>query len=210
MANIIFLDVDGVLNGRGYYKSIAYKRNVKKTGYDMSNQICRKNLFWVGILCKLTKSQVVLSSTWKFGWNEDGTVKKRKGSEMWDTDKLFRKFGVNIISITPRGEIYLKNQHEINKDKLNKLCSREAFQGLEETRDKDFVIKYCRGTQILKWIEENNFAGNFIIIEDDYQDVEIYTELEKRIVITKFYGRGFGFRLKHLIKALKLFSYKRT
>ena len=171
MANIIFLDVDGVLNGRGYYKSRAYKRNVKKTGHDMSNQICRKNLFWVGILCKLTKSQVVLSSTWKFGWNEDGTVKKRKGSEMWDTDKLFRKFGVNIISITPRGEIYLKNQHEINKDKLNKLCSKEAFQGLEETRDEDFVIKYCRGTQILKWIEENNFTGNFIIIEDDYQDV---------------------------------------
>ena len=73
---IIFLDIDGVLNSYYFYQSKSHQRNVKKNGYDMVNQICKRNLFWLSLLCRLTKSKVVLSSTWKYGWNEDGSVRK--------------------------------------------------------------------------------------------------------------------------------------
>ena len=107
---IIFLDIDGVLNYRYFYQSKSYQRNVKKNGYDMVNQICKRNLFWLSLLCRLTKSKVVLSSTWKYGWEEDGSVRKDiKGYCMIKTDSLFRENGINIISVTRRGKLSLIN-----------------------------------------------------------------------------------------------------
>lgn len=96
---IIFLDIDGVLNFRYFFKSRTYKKRTKSNNYDMSNMINRYNLFWVGLLCKIFNIKVVLSSTWRYGWNEDGTVKEMKERlNMIQTDKLFKKFGVNIFS----------------------------------------------------------------------------------------------------------------
>lgn len=200
MKRIIFLDIDGVLNGRVYYGSKSYKKKVQKYGHDMMVQICRKNLFWVGLLCRLTKSKIVVSSSWRYGWNEDGSVKKRDGGhEMWETDKLFRKYGVNIISITPKGSVVLKNTHLRNEEKVKKWFNKPTFAGLE---NKDETLSHCRGTQILKWIEDNNYVGKYIILEDDYIDVELYKELEERLIITKFCGKKFGFRFKHFLQSL--------
>ena len=46
------------------------------------------------------------------------------------------------------------------------------------------------------------FEGKYVILEDDYQDVEFYKDLQKRLVITSFYKKHGGFGFKHFIKAL--------
>ena len=123
------------------------------------------------------------------------------------TDKLFRKFGVNIIGITKRGAIQLRDKYEYNDEVLDNFTSRQHFKGLEDVCSKrSEVLKYARGTQILDWIERNNFTGPYIIIDDDWEDICFYKGLEKRIVITHYYGRTGGFRLKHFIKSIRLFK----
>ena len=211
MKKIIFLDIDGVLNGRNYYLTKAYTKSKQKYNLDMVKQICRKNLFWVGLLCRITNSKVVLSSSWRYGWNTDGTVKIHdSGHEMGLVDKLFKKYGVNIISITSCGKLSLKEEHPLNEGKLQKWCNRKTFNGLEKVREREFTLNYCRGTQILKWIEDNNYKGKYLILEDDYYDVEFYKELEPRIIITSFYGDKFGFRFKHfLISLLKMIFWRK-
>ena len=200
MKRLIFLDIDGVLNGHEYYLSKAYKKLLDTYGHDMLIQICRKNLFWVSLLCRLTKAKIVVSSSWRYGWNDDGSVKLHdRGHDMVATDKLFRRYGVNIISVTPRGEQTLKNEHPKVEEKVNNWLNTPSFVGIDTKED---TLKYCRGTQILKWIEDNNYNGKYIIFEDDYHDVELYKELEKRLVITTFYGKKFGVRFKHFLIAL--------
>lgn len=208
MKRLIFLDVDGVLNGHNYYLTKSYTKAKQKYNWDMVSQICRKNLFWVGLLCRITNSKVVLSSSWRYGWNEDGSVKKRDGGhEMWETDKLFRKYGVNIISITPKGSVVLKNAHLRNEEKVKDWLNKPTFVGL---KDRDETLDYCRGTQILKWIEDNNYKGKYLILEDDYCDVELYKELEPKIIITSFYSEKFGFRFKHfLISLIKMIFWRK-
>ena len=200
---LIFLDIDGVLNYHYFYQSKSHQQNVKKNGYDMSNQICRRNLFWLSLLCKLTKVKVVLSSTWKYGWNEDGSVKNGiTGHDMEQTDSLFRQYGVNIISVTRKGELHLSNHYEMNEDKIEEWCNKPTIKGLDDENDRDFVLKYARGTQIMEWIERNHFEGKYVILEDDYQDVEFYKDLQKRLVVTSYYKKCGGFGFIHFVKAL--------
>lgn len=59
--NIIFLDIDGVLNCQIYYQSSAFN---KKDEHPY-NQICRDRIKWLNILCKDTDAKVVISSTWR-------------------------------------------------------------------------------------------------------------------------------------------------
>lgn len=202
---IIFLDIDGVLNYHYFYRLKSYQRNAKKNSYDMVNQICKRNLFWLSLLCRLTKSKVVLSSTWRYGWNEDGSVRKDiEGHNMVKTDSLFRKNGINIISITRKGKLSLENNYEMNENKITDLCNKPAFQGLENIKNRDFLLQYARGTQIMEWIKRNHFEGKYVILEDDYLDVELYKDLEKRLIITSFYKKHGGFGFRHFIKALTM------
>lgn len=202
---IIFLDIDGVLNYRYFYKSKSYQKNVKKNGCDMVNQICKRNLFWLSLLCRLTKSKVVLSSTWKYGWNEDGSVRKH---DMIKTDSLFRKNGINIISITKKGKLSLENNYEMNEDKIDAFCNRPIFQ--ENINKRDFILQYARGTQIIEWLERNHFEGKYVILEDDYQDVEFYKDLQKRLIITSFYKKRGGFGFKYFVKALIMMKMQKN
>lgn len=202
------MDIDGVLNFRYFFKSRAYKKRAKSNNHDMSNMINRYNLFWVGLLCKLTKAKVVLSSTWKYGWNEDGMPKEmEKGHSMIQTDKLFRKFGVNVFSITRKGKLKVSNKWEIDEEALNNWCNRRTFLekiGLEKTKEREYVLKLGRGTQIIEWLERNNYEEAYIVIDDDFQDIILYKDLGKRIITTPYYGRFGGFKFKHFLKGFWL------
>ena len=57
--NIIFLDIDGVLNSRLYYETLNKPRT---TRYD---DICPQRLEWLNNLCKETNSVVVITSSWR-------------------------------------------------------------------------------------------------------------------------------------------------
>lgn len=208
---VIFLDVDGVLDSLPYFKSQLYKLLVKKTGKaDMSNMLNRYNLFWVGLLCKITRAKVVMSSTWRFGWNEDGTVKEEvQGHEMHKTDKLLKRFGINLFSITRRGELRLNKNHEINEPAMDEWCHRKTFSGMESVKEQETVLTYGRGTQIFEWLERNNFHGKFIILDDDISDIIIYKDLATRIVHTSYYKGWGGFGFRHFMKAILFFIKQR-
>lgn len=206
---IIFLDVDGVLDYLEFFKTKTYKRRAKKNQCDMSNMINRYNLFWVGLLCRITGAKVVMSSTWRYGWYADGTVRHDiPGHQMELTDKLFRKYGIKLISITERGDVYLKDKYELDKEAIEKWVAGPSANGLEEVRTEEFILKYARGTQILEWIENHNYHGKYIVIDDDIGDIIFYKDLAKRLVQTSYYGKKGGFRFKHFIKALKLLRSK--
>ena len=207
MKRIIFLDVDGVLDSLPYFKSQLYKLLVQKNGKaDMSNMISRYNLFWVGLLCRITHSDVVLSSTWKFGWNEDGTVNMgHKGHCMIETDKLLRKYGVNLISITRKGKLQLNKDHDLDESALAAWCNRRSISGITASNEREHVLTYGRGTQIFEWLERNNFHGKFIILDDDISDIIIYKDLAARIVQTSYYKGWGGFGFRHFVKAISLF-----
>jgi hypothetical protein len=188
---IIFLDIDGVLNYSAYFHSKKYLSE--------RNPICKRNLFWVGLLCRLFKAKVVLTSSWRFAWDEYGEAHRYK-----EVDQDFRIKGINIISVTASGALILQNNYELDEEKLDTWCSRPAAKGLEDVRDRKFVLEFCRGTQIMDWIESHNYKGKYIILEDDYQDVEFYKDLAKRLVITSYYDKRGGFGFKHFLKALKM------
>lgn len=58
--NLIFLDIDGVLNCQ-----IFYDTKPKKTIYAPSDNIDPKRVGWLNELCKETETAVVISSTWR-------------------------------------------------------------------------------------------------------------------------------------------------
>lgn len=198
---------DGVLDSLPYFKSRLYKLLVKKSGKaDMSNMISRYNLFWVGLLCRITHSNVVMSSTWKFGWNEDGTVNtEHDGRCMAKTDKLLRRFGVNLVSVTRRGKIQLSKNYDLDENALKAWCGRQSISGITDLDRKEQVLTYGRGTQIYDWLERNMFTGKFIILDDDIDDIIVYKDLSRRLVHTSYYKGIGGFGLRHFVKAILLF-----
>ena len=198
---------DGVLDSLPYFKSQLYKLLVQKNGkVDMSNMISRYNLFWVGLFCRITHSDVVLSSTWKFGWNEDGTVNMdHKGHCMIETDKLLRKYGVNLVSITRKGKLQLNKNHDLDENALKAWCSRQSIPSITDPDEREQALTYGRGTQIYDWLERNKFTGKFLILDDDIDDIIIYKDLAKRLVHTSYYKGIGGFGFRHFVKAILLF-----
>lgn len=81
MENIIFLDIDGVLNCQLFYDSRQFKdyKEAKKTLRKSlkakeierleyySSQICKQRIDWFNDLCKDVDAKVVISSTWRMG-----------------------------------------------------------------------------------------------------------------------------------------------
>ena len=192
----IFLDIDGVLNGAKYFKSRDYKKREKEDIH--SKMICRVNLFWVSLLCKLFKPKIVLSSSWRYFWNYDGTLNKKFKDRYLAIDNLFRKYGINIVSRTPNKTDNLM-KYNIDLEKFNMWKETIGDMSIET------IITYSRGAQILKWIEENKFNGKYVILEDDIIDVLFFKDLKHHLIKTSFYAKNFGFRFKHFVKAcLKL------
>lgn len=60
--NLIFLDIDGVLNCQ-----LFYEEQQRGVGSYIENQICRERVSWLNSLCKDCEARVVISSTWRMG-----------------------------------------------------------------------------------------------------------------------------------------------
>lgn len=71
MKNIIFLDIDGVLNCQLHYESkfftdyIAKPEKVKSEHY--KSQLCPERIKLLNELCESTDTTIVISSTWRLG-----------------------------------------------------------------------------------------------------------------------------------------------
>lgn len=88
--NIIFLDVDGVLNCELFYEQRIKKTPSTKLEHDI-DQFCPKRIGWLNRLCEETGAKVVLSSTWRY-------------SGLEYCRNIFKEVGATfeIIDITPK------------------------------------------------------------------------------------------------------------
>lgn len=65
MKNLIFLDIDGVLNYQDFYKN---RKKVKTRESDLEyfkSHVCPNRLGLINDLCKKIDAQVIISSTWR-------------------------------------------------------------------------------------------------------------------------------------------------
>lgn len=86
---VIFLDIDGVLNSREYDRHRNWNEltNIDETRMPLVKEIVEK-----------TGAKIVLSSTWRDGWNENEALCDEDGRYIND---IFKKFNLSIYSKTP-------------------------------------------------------------------------------------------------------------
>lgn len=177
MNKILFLDIDGVLDSvRNLWNEKDAKKRKKK--YRNEDILDWRNLFWVGLFCRLTKVKVVMSSSWRVLWNENMTPTER----VEGTHKRLKKWGINLIDKTALEEATLLKEHPFTKELVGPLIYKCR-------------TSYFRGTQILEYIDKHNIDFNDILIfDDDVSDIICYDELKPRVVKSCFYETGFGFK----------------
>jgi hypothetical protein len=97
--NIIFLDIDGVLNCQTFYE------DRHKGLYDKKLKICPKRMEWFNKLCEETKAKVVISSTWRLGRTTEQLI------------NMFKEYGgtFEIIDRTPN----LKHEGCVRGNEIN-------------------------------------------------------------------------------------------
>lgn len=224
---IIFLDIDGVLDGRPWFSSPLRKLWIKLHNWDKHSSeaiINPINLHWVGKLCRKLNAKVVLSTSWRYAWGEDGKLlKDEEGTwRCFVVDRMLRKHGINIIGKTgiyietelqPNEDIIIKTKNESKIWKMDWNISGFNSQSIscfdDESKkflqSKDKVIHYYRGTQIAEWLQINKEQdfNNFLILEDDYHDVWCFNALKDHVIKPSFYKKRYGFRFEHYIEALK-------
>jgi len=101
--NIIFLDVDGVLNGYGWFTEKLYRifsklrlLKIVKRYYDLFGVRTRK----IRLLRKITKATdayVVLSSSWRKGFTKPY---EENSSHQQELKRKFRRFDIKVCGIT--------------------------------------------------------------------------------------------------------------
>jgi len=91
---VIFLDVDGVLNCEGTFKDIYYEW--KKTGVRRT-ELDEKKVALLKDIIDLTGSEIVLSSTWRLGFDDKLNPTR---TETKDLVKMFNEYGITILDRT--------------------------------------------------------------------------------------------------------------
>jgi len=107
---VVFLDIDGVLNASKTFERRYNKWN--ETGV-IELEIDEFRLEYLKEIIDKTDSKIVLSSTWRFFFeNNDGIVvpRNRKGIELYN---LFNKYDLEIYDLTTKNN-YLKREDQIN------------------------------------------------------------------------------------------------
>lgn len=143
---IIFLDIDGVLNGYGWFEHFIVDNLFRicrflgfakefKDHYDLFGIRLRYVRNLKRIINK-TKAKVVLSSSWKFGWYKPY---EDCSERMKALKRAFTKYNIEVVGITPYD-----------------LCS-------------------TRGEEINKYLKEHyEDITSFVIIDDEDFDINEY------------------------------------
>ena len=189
--NIIFLDIDGVLNSYHFFYNkltLLLDKIFKLRPKTETKMISKWRLSLVALLCKIKSCDIVLSTSWRALWDEN--LVPIKECSAYKVDKLLRDYGLNIIGKTHRGIKFLKNSYEIDLE-----------NNWVDIKNKN----YWRGSEILEYIELHNLnLDHCLIIDDGTADIECYPILRNRIIKTEYYKGIGGFKVKEFFKALKL------
>jgi hypothetical protein len=132
--NIIFLDIDGVMNMYGS----SSRTFMKPYGHHIEpHLVCRLNY-----ICENVKDlKIVISSSWR--------------SDMEDLQKQLEEQGFKYWNLV----IGKTCKPLLNTDK-------QPHYNLK----KDYLYMH-RGEQIAEWLWTNQFKGNFLVIDDEINDI---------------------------------------
>lgn len=167
---VIFLDIDGVLNGWEFSEYVKYNawniihsKKVKdfiRTKLSHYTDIDKKRMKRLSKICKKTGAKIVLSSSWRSSLLNNGERK-------YDTDscKLFwnlaDKYHIDVIDKTPRLKASHKREDEIR-----------AWLSENETRVENYIILDDEEADL------QSFVGNHLIktSHKDYNGCISYSE----------------------------------
>lgn len=184
---IIFLDIDGVLNGYNRWNTLGWRiacflNNKRlKNWYRKINDPCGIHESKVKRLAKIIKAtdaKVVMSSSLRVIWWKV-PYEKQKSNVKKLTD-LFNKYNIDVIDITPRS--------------------------LDGKRDKE----------ILAWLSKHEEeVENFIILDDENSFLRAFDD-DKRFIQTSSVAKGVmiqgftrentGLKRKHVNQAIKILN----
>ena len=125
MSNIIFLDVDGVLNSQIYYetseKFANYRDNVSAKEHTIDqyhdSQIDDNSIGILNEICDNTNSVIVVSSTWRNSWSSD---KIKNLQELFDRNGgTFKVIGITGYSSERIRGVEIYKWWEANKNDYN-------------------------------------------------------------------------------------------
>lgn len=182
--NIIFLDIDGVLNGYNKWNLLGWEivcltksERLKNWYRKLTNPfgIHKRKVRRLAKIVRATNAKIVMSSSWRFGW-------WNKPYEEQDEDQrrltdLLNKYNIEVIDITPRSS--------------------------DGRRDKE----------ITEWLTKNaDLVMRFVILDDERYDLECF--VGSHLVQTSSVGKGevimgharedTGLKNKHIKKAIKI------
>lgn len=184
---IIFLDIDGVLNGYNQLNTLGWKivclinNKSLKNWYRKITDPCGIHKSKVKRLAKIirkTNAKVVMSSSWRVIWWKV-PYEKQKGNVKKLTD-LFNKYNINVIDVTPRSP--------------------------DGKRDKE----------ILAWLSKHEEeVENFIILDDENSFLRAFdndkrfiqtSSVAKGVMIQGFPRENTGLKKKHVRQAIKILN----
>ena len=182
--NIIFLDIDGVLNGYNKWNLFGWKvvcltKNERlKNWYRKWTEpfgIHERKVKRLAKIVNKTNAKVVMSSSWRFGWWQKPYEEQFKDQRKL-TD-LLNKYNIDIIDITPR------SPNGRRDEEINKWLSK----------NKDKVLR-------------------FVILDDERYDLECFvgthlvqTSSVKKGEMIKGYDYEYtGLTNKHVKKAIEI------
>lgn len=187
--NIIFLDVDGVLNGYNFWTLFGWKlacftKNKKiKALYRKYSDPCgvhERKVKRLAKIVKTTNAKVVMSSSWRFLWWN--ITYDRAPKDFKKLTDLFIKYNIDVIDITP------------NLHKKNLKRDREILQWLYENEDK--VDKYII-------LDDENILLPYY--KDDERFIQTST-VAKGVMIRGHYKENTGLKNRHVKEAIRILN----
>lgn len=136
--NIIFLDIDGVLNCQMFYTE-----QQKSGATYIENNFCKDRIIWLNELCKEMDIKVVISSSWRIG----RTVKELK--------EIFIEAGAtfDVIDTTP----HLRHEGCVRGNEIYQWIQKgESFTGCAGHEFNTYVI-IDDDSDMLLWQREHFF-----------------------------------------------------
>ena len=187
--NIVFLDVDGVLNGYNRWNTLGWnivcKFNSEKlrNWYRKLTDPCGIHKKKVKLLAKIvrnTGAKVVMSSSWRFAWKKGTSALDVLGGKFKYLDDLFKKYDIEIIDITPN------------------------------------LPRQKRDSEIIQWLAQHeDEVENFIILDDENSFMQAFwdderfiqtSEVPKGIMIKGLDVENTGLKRKHVKQAIKILN----
>ena len=183
---IIFLDIDGVLNGYNFWSSLGWKlaclshneyikdwyRNISDVSGIHESKVKR-----LAKIIKKTDAKVVMSSTWRgMFWKVPYNEKTYNQKKLVD---LLNKYNIEVIDITPKSS--------------------------DGRRDKE----------ILAWLSKHeDEVENFAILDDERFDLECFVDSNlvqtssvlKGNIIKGNWRENTGLKRKHVKKTIKILN----